>query len=181
MNYSGVQYPNPEWNANLTLEEAFQTSCIWYFRQVIDSIGYTEMQNELNALGYGNKDLSEWEGSNVNPLEDLNGFWLGSSLKISPFEQTKILSQIFEGNSIYSSQDVEILKEIMLIQNDTSKKIYGKTGAGSNGEAWFVGFTEEGGQKVYFSTYLNDSSKSGEISGNTAKEITLDIISSKTW
>ena len=40
MNYSGVQYPNPEWNANLTLEEAFQTSCIWYFRQVIDSIGY---------------------------------------------------------------------------------------------------------------------------------------------
>lgn len=181
MNYSGVQYPNPEWNANLTLEEAFQTSCIWYFRQVIDSVGYTEMQNEINELDYGNKDLSEWEGSNINSYEELNGFWLSSSLKISPFEQTKILSQIFEGKSIYNSQNIEILKEIMLIQNEESQKIYGKTGSGSNGEAWFVGFMEEAGQRIYFSTYLSDSSKSKEISGNMAKEITLNVVTSRTW
>ena len=39
MNYNGTQYPNLEWNKNLTLKEAFQTSCIWYFRQVINAVG----------------------------------------------------------------------------------------------------------------------------------------------
>ena len=28
MNYDGTQYPNPEWNENLTLQKAFQTSIL---------------------------------------------------------------------------------------------------------------------------------------------------------
>ena len=39
MNYNGTQSPTLEWNKNLTLKEAFQTSCIWYFRQVINAVG----------------------------------------------------------------------------------------------------------------------------------------------
>jgi len=180
MNYNGTQYPNLEWNENLTLEKAFQTSCIWYFHQVINEVGQNEMQNELNELDYGNQDISEWGGSNINPYEELNGFWLNSSLKISPFEQVKVLSKIFEGESIYSSQEVEILKEIMLIQNDEAQKIYGKTGSGSNGEAWFVGFVQTDEQRKYLAIYLCDASKSGEISGSTAKEISLSIINNTT-
>ena len=36
MTYSGLTYPVAAWNQNLTLEQAFQSSCVWYFRQVID-------------------------------------------------------------------------------------------------------------------------------------------------
>ena len=179
MNYNGTQYPNLEWNKNLTLKEAFQTSCIWYFRQVINAVGKNEIQNELNKLDYGNKDISEWEGSNINPYEELNGFWLNSSLKISPLQQVKVLEKIFDGQSIYSSQEIETVKEIMLIQNDETQKIYGKTGSGSNGEAWFVGFIQTNDQRIYLATYLSDLSKSGEISGSTAKEISLKIINDK--
>ncbi|MBS6195781.1 MAG: class D beta-lactamase [Clostridiales bacterium] len=176
MDYTGTQYPNLEWNKNLTLEEAFQTSCIWYFHQVINAIGKAEMQSELKALEYGNQNISEWEGNNINPYEELNGFWLNSSLKISPLQQVKVLEKIFEGESIYRGEDVEILKEIMLVQENEAQKTYGKTGSGSNGEAWFVGFTKTNEQSIYFAIYLNDPSKSGEISGSTAREIALKIM-----
>lgn len=174
MNYDGVQYPVAEWNENLTLDKAFQASCIWYFRQVIDEVGRDEIQNELTQLEYGNCDISEWDGSNLNPMPELNGFWLDSSLKISPLEQVQVLKKIFEGESIYSDDHVAILKEIMLVSEDT-QKIYGKTGSSSNGEAWFVGFTEENEQRVYFAVYLNDNTQPDQVSGSMAKEIALDI------
>jgi len=176
MNYNGTQYPNTEWNGNLTLQQAFQTSCIWYFHQIIYGVGVEEVRKELGELEYGNCDVSEWEGSSINPYEELNGFWLDSSLKISPYEQIEVLSKIFEGESFYGNESVEILKKIMLIQDSKERKIYGKTGSSSNGEAWFIGFTEKGQQREYFTIYLNDSSQKEQISSSVAKEIALQII-----
>lgn len=49
MNYNGTRYQNPEWNENLTLQKAFQTSCIWYFHQIINSVG-EEVKKELSEL-----------------------------------------------------------------------------------------------------------------------------------
>ena len=157
------------------MEEAFQKSCIWYFRKVIDSVGKDKIQEELNGLQYGNCDISEWNGSNINPMEMLNGFWLNSSLRISPLEQVEVLSRIFEGYSDYDSRNIEILKRIMLVEETDSQKIYGKTGSG-NGEAWFVGFSESDGERRYFAIFLNDSEQRDRVSGNRAKEIALEIL-----
>lgn len=175
MNYSGEKYPSSEWNENLSLEKAFQTSCIWYFRQIIDEVGRDEIQSELIRLKYGNCDISEWDGSGINPMPDLNGFWLGSSLKISPLEQVQVLKKIFEGESIYSDEHVGILKGIMAVSED-SRKIYGKTGSGPDGEAWFVGFTEENDTKKYFAVYLSDNAQPNIVTGSMAKEIALNIL-----
>ena len=177
MKYDGVQYPVSEWNKDLTLGEAFQISCIWFFRQIIDEVGSAEIQSELQKMEYGNCDISEWDGSGINPMSDLNGFWLGASLKISPLEQVQVLKKIFEGESIYSDEHVAILKGIMLVSEDT-RKIYGKTGSGSDGEAWFVGFTEENDTKKYFAVYLNDNTQPDKVSGSMAKEIALNILES---
>lgn len=175
MHYSGEEYPLSEWNENLSLEKAFQASCIWYFRQIIDDVGRDEIQSELTLLEYGNCDISEWDGSGINPMSDLNGFWLGSTLKISPLEQVQVLKKIFEGESIYSAEHVAILKEIMLVSEDT-RKIYGKTGSGPDGEAWFVGFAEGNDTKKYFAVYLNDNAQPDQVSGSVAKEIALGIL-----
>ena len=51
------------WNGNLTLAEAFQSSCVWYFRQVIDQVGQASVAQQLAALDYGNQDISQWEGA----------------------------------------------------------------------------------------------------------------------
>lgn len=176
MGYDGTDYGNPEWNGDLTLEKAFQKSCIWYFREVIDSVGKDKIQEELNELQYGNCDISEWNGSGINPMEKLNGFWLDSSLKISPLEQVEVLERIFEGQNDYESPNIEILKRIMLIDESDTQKIYGKTGTSGNGEAWFVGFSESSGEREYFAVYLDDIEQKEQISGNRAKEIALEIL-----
>lgn len=179
MSYNGTQYAIPDWNGNLTLKEAFQSSCIWYFRQVIDAIGENEVANELKNLSYGNCDISQWNGSGINPQEELNGFWLDSSLRISPLEQVEVLSKIFEGNSIYSDESVAMLKDIMLVDDSGEQKVYGKTGSGSNGQAWFIGFAEKNHSRDYFAIYLDAAAQKENISGNIAKEIALNICNSK--
>lgn len=175
MEYSGTLYPMSDWNDNLTLEQAFQTSCIWYFRQVIDEVGMEELQRELNELQYGNCDISQWDGSNINPLPELNGFWLASSLKISPLGQVEVLKNIFEGKSSYSEEDINILKSIMAVPRDTDG-IYGKTGSGPDGQAWFVGFLEENDSRFYFAIYLDDKGQKDQVSGSTAREIALNVL-----
>lgn len=176
MKYNGTKYPLEAWNKDLTLKEAFQTSCVWYFRDVIDKVAQDSMQAELNEIHYGNCDIREWKGGNINSLPDLNGFWLESSLKISPKEQVNVLSNIFEGKTDFSSKNIEILKEIMLVEKKGNVSIYGKTGTGFKNNAWFVGWLENGSEKYSFAVHLSDG-RGKEISGQIAKEIALKIIS----
>lgn len=179
MNYNGTQYNMQEWNANLTLKEAFQTSCIWYFRQVIDELGAEKVKASLEELHYGNCDITEWEGSNINSLPELNGFWLGSSLQISPREWVEVLTAIFEGETAYREEDILILKDMMLVEAGDAYSVYGKTGTGTDGRAWFVGFMEEGDKRTYFAVYLEDKENGEQISGKKAKELTFEILQEK--
>lgn len=172
MNYSGEVYPFESWNKNLNLYEAFQSSCVWYFRQVIDSIGQENIQNALSSLNYGNCDVSQWQGSGLNPTADTNGFWLGSSLKISPKEQIKVVSDIFEEKTDYTQDEITILKNVMVSDKEG---VYGKTGTGRDSSAWYVGFYETDNHKIYFAVYLQDDTVEN-IAGATAKEITNKII-----
>ena len=175
MGYDGMNYPVDAWNADLRLEDAFRSSCIWYFRKVIEEVGQETIQEELNKLDYGNCDISEWSGSGVNSFPELNGFWIESSLLISPIEQVEVLHKIMEGETIYTESEIEILKSIMLLEASDSKKIYGKTGTGTDGTAWFIGFVEKENTNIYFAIYLDDNS-SNEISGTKAQEIAFNIL-----
>lgn len=178
MKYNGDTYPFDSWNSDLTLKEAFEYSCVWYYRQLIDKTGKENIQNTVNELNYGNKDISQWEGSGLNEKADLNGFWLGSSLKISPINQVSMLKYIFDGNNDFKEKNISILKDIMLSNlkaDNENIKIFGKTGTGKNNEAWFTGFTEQCGFKNYFAIYL-DNGDGKKISSTDAKEIALNII-----
>lgn len=95
-------------------------------------------------------DTSDWKGllnSNTN-IPELRGFWLESSLKISPVEQTRVLAEIFKKNSPAAAD----LQRVMKIQ-DSPVKIYGKTGMGVKNDkvvdAWFVGFYETADNKIF--------------------------------
>ncbi len=76
--WSGEQFWNPEWNQDLDFPHAFRTSCVWYFREIVDEIGRERMLAALRQLQYGNCDISDWEGkqntNNSNPA--LTGFWI---------------------------------------------------------------------------------------------------------
>lgn len=43
------------------------------------------------------------------------GFWIESSLLISPKEQAEVMERIFGNNSTYSRQSLDALKQAMLV------------------------------------------------------------------
>lgn len=128
--WSGEIFWNEDWNKDIDFQEAFRTSCVWYFRQVIDDIGEDLMQKELDKLQYGNCDISDWEGrlNTNNSNRALTGFWIESSLMISPKEQVEVMEHIFGKESNYSEETQNTLKQVMLLSevDSTDISIYGK-------------------------------------------------------
>lgn len=180
--WSGEVFWNEKWNHDLDFKEAFRESCVWYFREVIDEIGKDRMQEELDTLSYGNCDISDWEGrqNTNNNNRALTGFWIESSLAVSPKEQTEVMERIFGGDSPYSEETIRALREVMLTyQGETGLAIYGKTGMGkAHGvlvDAWFTGFAENGEEKVYFCVYLGETEEP-DVSSATAKEIAVQLL-----
>ena len=182
--WSGEIFWNEDWNRDIDFHEAFRTSCVWYYRQVVDDIGKDLMQKELNRLQYGNCDISDWEGqlNTNNSNRALNGFWIESSLMISPKEQVEVMERIFGKDSDYSEETQNELKQVMLMPeiDGTDISIYGKTGMGkSNGivvDAWFTGFAESKTGDIYFCVRLGRTDGMN-VSSSLAKEIAIKVAS----
>lgn len=168
LGYDGKKYSNENWNKDVTLEEAFKSSCVWYFEKLVASLDKSYVEDVLNRLSYGNKDISAWDSNGHN------SFWISSSLKISPREQVEVMRKIFSGESGFKKEHVELLKEISKAGGDSVYSIYGKTGSGRDTNAWFVGAIELNFEYTYFAIKIKD--KSIKLGGHKAKEIGIDII-----
>ncbi len=131
-------------------------------------MGRQAVAEQLAALSYGNQDISQWAGSGQNQSQELNGFWIDSSLKLSPVEQVQVLAEIFQGEPIHPGGGGHP-PEDHAGPGPGGQQVYGKTGTGFGETSWFVGFTQENGQKTYFAVYLSDESR--EISGSDAKAV----------
>lgn len=179
--WNGTTYWYEPWNRDIGLPDAFRQSCVWYYRQVIDDIGQPVMQAHIDEMNYGNRDISDWQGdlNEGEPLAELKGFWLESSLKISPKEQIQVLRRIMEHPE--KGELANTLKLLMLTRDDaaTGLKVYGKTGFGrvdgKNTDAWFVGLYEKNGKTAYFALRLDDPDNPRATS-DKAKAIALSII-----
>ena len=182
--WSGEIFWNEKWNRDIDFTDAFHESCVWYFRELTDDVGQEIVQEELNKLQYGNCDISDWEGrlNTNNSNRALTGFWIESSLLISPKEQTEVMERIFKESSPYLEETRESLKQVMLVADrDTSGiNIYGKTGMGKRDgitvDAWFTGFAEKAEENVYFCIYLGKTD-SMNVSSAAAKEIAIRLVS----
>lgn len=112
----------------------------------------------------------------------MTGFWIESSLKISPKEQVEVLNRIFGKDSIYSKETQDNLKQVMLLTEQPNKNtlIYGKTGLGKSYgvvvDAWFAGFADIADERRYFCIYLGETDGK-DVSSTKAKEIALQIVS----
>lgn len=181
--WSSEVFWNGDWNRDIDFSEAFRTSCVWYYRQLIDDIGKDRMQKELDKLRYGNCDISDWEGrlNTNNNNRALTGFWIESSLLISPKEQAEVMERIFGENSEYAEETQNELKQVMLVSDQERKDIaiYGKTGMGkADGvvvDAWFTGFAESEGGNLYFCVRLGRTDGMN-VSSTLAKEIAVRLL-----
>ena len=181
--WSGEVFWNEDWNKDIDFSDAFHASCVWYFREVIDEIGQDMMQSELNKLQYGNCNIFDCEGhlnsNNNNPA--LTGFWIESSLLISPKEQVEVMERIFGDHTDYSEETLNQIKQVMLLieQSEADISIYGKTGMGmANGavvDSWFTGFADTVEERIYFCVYLGET-EDKNVSSAKAREIAIRVV-----
>lgn len=172
--WDGTVYPFESWNQDQTMTMAVQNSTIWYFQQLAEKIGNKREQAYLNAITYGNRNISG----------GLTNFWLQSSLKISPLEQVEFLKRFYNYQLPSSKHNIDIVKQILIMEQKNGATLSGKTGTGwenavINGipiNGWFIGYVEKDGNTYIFATNIEAANNA---TGGKAKEITLNILKDK--
>lgn len=165
--WDGTHYAVPAWNQNHTLKSAIQDSVVWYFQEVARRIGRERMQRNIDAVGYGNGDISG----------KVDSFWLEGGLRISADEQVEFLRRFYQNDLPFSTRSLDIVKGSLVLEDTPDSRESGKTGATQlNGMnvGWFVGYVEKGANVYYFATNLNGTNP--EIDGVKAREVTENIL-----
>jgi len=163
--WSGEQYHVESWNRDHTLESAIKNSVVWYFQRVSSAIGPQRMQEALNNIGYGNANISGGQ----------DDFWLKSSLKISAMDQVDFLEKLYNKDLPFTEEHQNYVKEMILLDRQDDKTLYGKTGGGEN-IGWFIGFIEDESKTTYFALNIIDHPNS---SGLNAKELCINELENR--
>jgi len=160
------------WNKDQTLRSAFAASCVPAYQDLARKIGQSRMQEWLDKIYYGNRDISS----------GLDVFWLPKppdrkTILISPEEQAFMLARLVEGKLPFSTKTLAAVKSIMKLQTTEHGTLYGKTGTGGDEKGdynlgWFVGYVESSGKTYAFACLL----KGGGIMGKDARAATEKIL-----
>ncbi len=147
-------------NHDHSLRSAIGLSVLWYFQELARRVGETRMQRSIDALDYGNRDISS----------GLTRFWLRGSLRISANEQVSFLRRLQEGTLPVAPRATAIVKECLILAQDGGWTYRGKTGTYS-GEVdgiesdlgWFVGWIERDGRALIFAANEEGTGTSGPL------------------
>lgn len=142
--WDGVNRAFPTWNQDQTMRTAFTRSVVWFYQDLARRIGKERMTKYIQAVGYGNQDISE----------KIDSFWLDGNLRISPEEQIKFLVRLYKEDLPFSTDVMKTVKDIMVIDRKEFYTLRGKTGWGINVDrikniGWYVGYLERD-NNVYF-------------------------------
>ena len=177
--WDGAIYPFEAWNQDHNLASAMHNSVNWYFQDFDVQAGKEELYYYLTHISYGNRNLSG----------GITDFWIESSLRISPIEQVKLLRDFHQNNTIFETEHVNTLKDVLrlseqVLPDGSSAVLSGKTGTGfvdgfTSGivvNGWFIGYVEKSGNTYFFATYIRGEDNAG---GSVAAQITLSILADK--
>jgi bla regulator protein BlaR1 len=167
LSWDGTKQPYDAWNMDQDVSSALQNSVNWYFQELDRRTGFETIQSNLQAINYGNSDVSG----------ELGEFWLESSLKISPVEQVQLLQAFYYNQLGYNEMHIQAVKKALRLEKSEEARLSGKTGTGTvNGKninGWFIGYVETKNNTYFFATNIQNEDDS---SGSKAGEITLSIL-----
>lgn len=143
-------YPEESWwlpawaTETFDLRGAFQNSVFPIYRSIASDISNSAMQQYIEHFDYGNRDISS----------GIDNFWVAGSLEISALEQTAFLQKLYANDFTLAEDTLNGLKEIMLVEETDSYKLYAKSGAAlvENDEVilWYVEFVENNEDVQFF-------------------------------
>lgn len=146
--WDSVKRWNEDWNKDLNMEQAFKVSAVPYYQEVARRIGRDTMQNWIDTLQYGSKNIS-------GPIDS---FWLNNTLKISPDEQLGLVKRLYFDKLPFQKRTQQIVRNVMLQEDNTLYKLSYKTGWGfdekENSIGWLVGWIEENRHVYFFVTLV---------------------------
>lgn len=138
--WDGKPYPDkPEWQKDMALREAMQTSSENYFGTLAMRIGHERLAEWVKRVGYGNGHVG------TNPPR----IWHDGVLTVTAQQQLAFIDRLRHGDLPFSAKTISTVKSAMLNSETGGRRIYGKTGThlddNGNGNAWWIGWVEGGG------------------------------------
>lgn len=128
-------------------------SVVWYSQQVTTALGMARFRDYVERFGYGNRDVSgdaDHDGLTLS--------WIGSSLKISPFEQLAFLRRIVNRQLGVGAHAYDMTARLLAYKRVGAWEVSGKTGA-SSGYGWYVGWATQGNRTFVFAHLLRKDAR----------------------
>ena len=136
------------WEQPLIFRQAFHYSCVPCYQDVARRIGVKRMQEHLKKFNYGNMLVDS---------STIDLFWLEGESKITPYQQIDFLKRFYMNELPIKDRTSKIMKRLMVIDENDSFTISGKTGwaiRNGNNQGWFVGYLEKNNETYFFATHV---------------------------
>ena len=148
MEWDGVEREVEMWNRDHDLRSAFKYSAVWFYQELARRIGEGRMWHYIQAAEFGN----------VNIDGGIDRFWLDGELRISATEQVLFLRRLHGNDLPFSQRSIEIVKDIMLVEENEEYALRAKSGWGTTDSGqigWWIGYVERGDDTYYFSANVD--------------------------
>lgn len=167
--WDSVPRQNLNWNKDTDLKGALQNSTVWYYQELATRIGGDTMKYWLDKLEYGNADISG----------GIEKFWLTGGLRITPNQQISFLQKLVQNNLPLSQRTMDIVKDILLMEENRDYKLFGKTGWGvQDGKdiGWFIGFIEVNHMTYVFANCIQTDDPNNQNFAKARTSIVYNIL-----
>lgn len=154
---------------DITVKEAFEVSAGWAFIELAKKIGKHNYKKYLSLCHYGNLNFSQTDPD----------FWNFGAFGISPVNQVEFLKNFYEEKLPFSKRNIDIVKKVMITEQNDDYTIHSKTGWTRENEintGWWVGYiTNKNGTYFFATRLLQDRKLNSTNFGSCRKEITKSV------
>lgn len=135
--WDGTPYrDHPEWQRDMALREAMQTSSEAFFRTVAARIGRERLAAWVRKVGYGNGRIGS----------DAPRAWHDGVLTVTARQQLAFVDRLRRGDLPFSAKTLAAVKAAMRDEDIGGMRVYGKTGThvadDRSGNVWWIGWVE---------------------------------------
>ena len=137
--WNGTPYPDrPQWQKDMALREAMQSSSEHYFGVLATRIGHERLAEWVARTGYGNGRIGP------NPPR----VWHDGVLTVTAHQQLAFVDRLRRGALPFSAKTIAAVKTSMLDSSIHGRRLYGKTGTYQRNDdtahGWWIGWVEGG-------------------------------------
>lgn len=161
-------------NRDHTLATAIENSVVWYFQSLAREVGPTLMQEWLDRLDYGNRDISG----------GIDRFWLGSSLEITANRQLDLIKALKHGTLPFRPGVQQQISDMLIQDSELAGTLHAKTGScRGDGDTkpdhgWFIGWIdwEKSTERNPATSFFVINIRGKEAWGREARSIALSLL-----